>query len=1539
MTAAATLLIQHLAQAGELLFQVVRLPDGKRVPKPVPIRSPALAKVENRPDSNLLSELEWYLERFLEYPFPPATERADRVQSALRLWGTDAFNALFNSRAAGRMFDAATTDDYERLHVQIASDDPRVLSWPWEALRDPELGYLSHTCQIERRLDSVREPRPLAESLPRDRLNVLLVVARPYERDVHYASVARPLIELIEREDLPIRVEILRPPSFTQLLHRLNERPGYYHLLHFDGHGSSGDQRPSVNAGHTMAAEGHLIFESEAGKPEKVGAEQLSVLLSDYAIPAVVLNACQSAKILAGTDDPFAAVATALLRAGIRSVVAMAYSLYVSGAQQFLPAFYRRLVETGSVSRAARAGRRQMFEKPDRICVRGRFPLQDWLLPVLYEQDPGNFPIQAKEPAGKKRQSEGGRGDGGFVGRDSALLALERALRRSSPALLIHGLGGIGKSTLAKAFVRWLRSTEGLNTPELWFDFQEIHSAEHVINRIADSALDASSRSRSAAEKLEDLCEVLRKDRWLVIWDNFEFASGTAGAGTTGKLAEADRSLLLRFLDGLKGGASKTIITSRSEEDWLATARHWRFALSGLEEREEQGQFCDLVFSEFGLEVDRGTPDFAKLLKLLAGHPLVIRAVLIQLRRRSSASIVESLQKNFDNLQLGATDEAQKRVLSALQFVETGIPDTLRPLLIPLSLHAAYVETEGLTQMASWVPGPLVDRSQVCELLRLLAEAGLARMIETRTYGREISDTYELHPLLSSYLRRAIEQSAPELATELWTRAFIEGFASFARSMLGVRVEHRQQPMLLHRENLYSALHETQRRLTRTEKLRKEAERAEEGAGKDQLGQYLLARAFDSFSGLRGLEGANEAILFALAGWAEYNRDLNEAERLYLKLTESSHSGAAFRHLGYIAKERRELQAARDFYERSLDQNLALSDGDRANSYSELGILAESERDFAAAEGWFRKSLQISEQLGDLEHIASAYHYLGRIAEQTQDLDAAEEWLTKAAELEQKLGEELSAATTYHELGIVAQDQGRLDAAEAWFMKSLRIKEKFNDEYRIALTCHALGIVAQMRQDYAGAEAWALRSLQLREKLKAEYDAAKSYYQLGTLAHEQRDFTAAEAWLKKARAVLTKYKDEHLMSLCLYQLGLAAYESGKWDVAEDWYRQAAPLLEKVQERLLTGPTYVYLGNLAMRRNDLRAAEEFYRRAVGLAEKGEDFAIVGTAYHNLGNLLHERPDLAEAAECHRKALAIAEQRSDQGAISSNCRELGLIAQEGRDLDAAEAWFLKALKSAESSIDRRGTAACCCCLAWVTRPKGELARAEQYCRTALEIVRELGQDALTGDLYAEMGMIAMDRGQMPGAEKWFQLVLEAPPGPAFSTAKTQAKLQLGVIASKKGDFGAAEKYSREALEASQAAKDWRGVSEAAFNLGAVAEDCGANERAKEWYEQSLDLQKRMGNWLGVAGLCGTLGNLAGKRGQFLEAGQRLLESYKVFKERSPEHAPMVRNHFFQAYSLASAGERILLKRLWDEKNIGPFEDSYQASPWGGCGPTRA
>jgi hypothetical protein len=220
------LAIKHIPGSSPAVFELTRLTDGKSLP-PINIPSPYEAQVTGHPKP-LMAELKWYLERFLDYPFPPEVAHAEHVLDTLKLWGTEAFNALFDRRDAGSWLNAADA-------IQIRSDSPNVLSWPWEALFDQQTGsYVAHQRRIERRLNQLADP-PALKPLPTDCVNILLVVARPYQNDVGYRSIARPLVELIQSQDLPARVTVLRPPTFDNLREHLHRYPDRYHVLHCNG--------------------------------------------------------------------------------------------------------------------------------------------------------------------------------------------------------------------------------------------------------------------------------------------------------------------------------------------------------------------------------------------------------------------------------------------------------------------------------------------------------------------------------------------------------------------------------------------------------------------------------------------------------------------------------------------------------------------------------------------------------------------------------------------------------------------------------------------------------------------------------------------------------------------------------------------------------------------------------------------------------------------------------------------------------------------------------------------------------------------------------------------------------------------------------------------------------------------------------------------------------------------------------------------------------------------------------------------------------
>jgi hypothetical protein len=368
--------------------------------------------------------------------------------------------------------------------------------------------------------------------------------------------------------------------AFATILH---EHSHTYHILHFDGHGSYGPGvATGLRADMSRRLEGQLVFEDKDGKPAPISVVALSDMLREHAVPIVVLNACRSAMIDPRALDPFASVAAALLRSGIRSVVAMSYSLYVRAAQQFLPSFYEALFRTGSVSEAARNGRIELCTHPQRSAIAPEVKLHDWLVPVVYQQQKFglSFAASSRQPSssGEKPRASDLPAEVqlktryAFTGRDGALLELERAMQRKSAGMLIHGLGGVGKTTLAQAFVHWLRVTGGLGNGCFWFTFHDIHTATHVFNEMGRSIFGPQFGLGSLDSSIDQLVEVFRKKLFVIVWDNFESVRGVPETGTAPMLSPGDQAGLRQFVEKLRGAPTKILITSRAREEWAAAA-------------------------------------------------------------------------------------------------------------------------------------------------------------------------------------------------------------------------------------------------------------------------------------------------------------------------------------------------------------------------------------------------------------------------------------------------------------------------------------------------------------------------------------------------------------------------------------------------------------------------------------------------------------------------------------------------------------------------------------------------------------------------------------------------------------------------------------------------------------------------------------------------------------------------------------------------------------------------------------------------------
>ena len=461
---------------------------------PITVRNPFTEAEEER--------LAWYFEEHLRFPFIKQVI-AEQAAQSVTAYGEALFDQLF--KAEGDIYVAyqrASQSGLQRLHFEIIGT-PAFHQLHWEALREPGRDpFVLHAPMIRRGEDPIRTTINVVE---RPGINVLLVTARPHgRRDVGYRTISRPLIEGLRRVNIPVQVDLVRPGSYRTLVEHLRQTQqrqgvGHYQIIHFDLHGAvlpfkaladiegvsphtyrvqlkdryGRRDLTDLPAGEAAALKAFLFFEADRENTlDAAEADELAQLLREYQIPIALLNACQSGKQIGESET---SLGSRLLQAGVQTVIAMGYSVTVSGAALMMQTLYRSLLERQDLLIALQEARLALRNEPQRRAYfNQQIRLEDWLLPVVYQPGgevptrlplrPETLPEQGERLSREQTRYQAPEPTYGFVGRDVDILEIEKRLLSQSEGkarnlLLVRGLGGAGKTTLLRHLGEWWQKT------------------------------------------------------------------------------------------------------------------------------------------------------------------------------------------------------------------------------------------------------------------------------------------------------------------------------------------------------------------------------------------------------------------------------------------------------------------------------------------------------------------------------------------------------------------------------------------------------------------------------------------------------------------------------------------------------------------------------------------------------------------------------------------------------------------------------------------------------------------------------------------------------------------------------------------------------------------------------------------------------------------------------------------------------------------------------------------------------------------------
>jgi CHAT domain len=608
-------------------------------------------------------DLRWYLEDYMDLPIGGAKVRAERIERSLATWG----RALFDAVLVG---DAPVLAGGKRPQfLTIATRDLDVLRLPWELMADSRGPLTQQGVTIRRQLETVR--RAEAHATGKLPLRILLAVSRPDDTDfLDPRHTTRAMLDALAPLGDGVVVDFCRPATLRTMERRLAaaDREGRpYHVVHFDGHGQAGA----------------LCFETEEDEgavlTDLVRAELLGQVLAKHRIPAVILEACRSGQVGA-----FGGVAPALIEAGVGSVLAMSHAVHVEAAKILLARFYEALAGGASFGQAVESGRGALRAQPARWLSPGvggeTVALQDWFLPTLYQggEDPvlvpggaEKAPREATKPEVRRAPAQGEEAGAfprepmyGFFGRARDLQRLERQFL-AHRAVVLHAMGGMGKTSLAREAAFWGSRTGLFPDGACFVSFEQAGGAERAVQVIGAYFEGAAFEKRPAEEQHRRARELFQTKRVLVVWDNFESVLPTFQEKEAMPLypdeEQAEIFELFCSWTEEKKGLGRLLITCRPEETGLGTV--CKVELGGLA-RADALSLLYGVMQKARVTRTSEPEALVGLLKAVDYHPLSIELVGPHLKDMGPEEIIADFQGLLDEFK-GEADVERNRSLKA----------------------------------------------------------------------------------------------------------------------------------------------------------------------------------------------------------------------------------------------------------------------------------------------------------------------------------------------------------------------------------------------------------------------------------------------------------------------------------------------------------------------------------------------------------------------------------------------------------------------------------------------------------------------------------------------------------------------------------------------------------------------------------------------------------------------------------------------------------------------------------------------------------
>ena len=1081
--------------------------------------------------------LRWYLEDYLQYPQDPNPEFANQIEKRMIEIGEDLFRRIFfGSENAIHIWEEVRSN-LSDFQIEIISEDEGN-SIPWELMRDPDTGnFIALEAKAFVRLNSHLCKQSTCLDIGAGSIRILLVITRPAGKgDPPFRSVASNIVKNLGTHS-HFRLESLRPPTFDRLIQVLEEAKADndpYQIVHFDGHGTyeelPEEDKALLPGTWRQGGNGYVIFENLSNTSNKkyIDGRSMGKLLAKNGVPILVLNACRSAFVEypktwpAGkeADDSnahsrikaFNSFAQDVIESGAISVVAMRYNIYVATAARFIGHLYSSLSKGLTLGESVTAGRRLLYNNPERDVGIGSRILRDWMVPIqfgfpnirlLISRDAQKKPTLEKYELGALHIMDSkipSSPEMDFIGGDNTLLEMDRAFDIHK-VILLHAYAGSGKTAIAAEFAQWYSITGGVKGPVLFTSFQQYMPISQIINNVGQMFEVMLERSNihwldlSEEDKINLTIEIFKKYPVLWIWDNIEEVSGFPNNSNSSWTQEEQN----RLADFLNKAASQTqakfLLTSRREEtSWLGDLPE-RIKVQPMNIL-ESAELSRNIAKRHGTKLD-DMANWMPLFGFAQGNPLTIIVVVNQAinqgfkTRDDILKFVAELQSGEEAFADEITDGRSRSLGASLSYGFHVFTETEKKVVSLLHLFQGFVRPKvlllmgnmeyGLTELKSYSPDAIET------LLKRASDVGLLSAAPQK-------GGYNVHPAIPWFLKRYFNQYYPDESRPIF---------AFIKAICNLGYNYFEQYKLGHQEVL--DLNNDEANL---------------------LYARQLAIDYELRSEIIYLMLGLEVFYYDKGQRLEWARLVEEILPLYIDLS-TDHPLIGYEDEWGTLTEWR-IRLARD----KLDL-------EEAKKLTQMRVNA------------YRQRAEKSSEPDTIRNLAICIYEMGQIKREMRNSDCVQDYV-EAIKWADKINDTEIIAKCYLNLGnsyIYLEDIQNLELSEDYFRKSLDLKDMRDIVGKGICYCN-LGYVANKRYQLGK------DSGKTEKDIKADFDAALENY-------------------NKALEYLPDYAYDRKGDVYDHMVILYSYDKD-YKNAQEYYQRAVECYEKAHNVFKAGNTRLHM---------------------------------------------------------------------------------------------------------------------------------------------------------------------------------------------------------------------------------------------------------------------------------------------------------------------------------------------------------------------------